>query len=118
MPKNPIKQFDDLILEHKWLAARTLLLSLGPLQAAHTVLAAMVWFDRCADERDWELFNENLAGLYPSEDIPEWCQMPEDEHQAAGGCWGILHGEIASKGRDHCGDCEYHLKPDETISHE
>ena len=39
--------------------------------------------------------------------IPSWCYMPLDEHFCAGGCWGILYGEVARKGKEHCKTCEY-----------
>ena len=44
---------------------------------------------------------------YSPEDIPQWCHMPMDEHRCAGGCWGIWHGEVARKGREHCEECDY-----------
>lgn len=64
MNKNPIKQLDELIIENDWAKARALLSSMTPLQAAHAVLTTMVWIDRTADDKDWELFNENLADTY------------------------------------------------------
>ena len=39
--------------------------------------------------------------------VPSWCYMPPDEHLCAGGCWGILYGEVAQKGKEYCKTCEY-----------
>jgi len=105
--KNPVEQLDNLITENSWIEARVLMQSLTPLQATHTVLAAMLWSDRTSTNKDWEFFNYNLSGMYQLADVPTWCSMPEHEHQIAGGCWGILHGEVDTKGQAHCLDCEY-----------
>ena len=108
MQKNPIEQLDQLISHGKWIEARKLLVSLSPLQAVHAVLTAIHQHECIADEVDWNAFNQHLMGAYPPANIPEWCQMPEDEHhQCVGGCWGILHGEVVKKGKEHCLSCEY-----------
>ena len=111
MQKNPIEQLDNLISHEEWPEARKLLLALSPLQATHAVLAAIHWADCVASPEEWKLFRHYLSGRYPPEQIPAWCQMPEEEHQCAGGCWGILHGEVAQKGREHCLSCEYNCDP-------
>lgn len=106
------KQLDEAICARDWMTARTLLTSLPPLSAVQLTLAAIFSFCATAEDREWEDFLENLCGNYPPKDIPSWCRMPMDEHQIAGGCWGISHGIVATEGRRHCGDCEYHSKPD------
>ena len=114
MHQNPVKKLDELIIQNDWTGARELLLSLKPLQAAQVTLAAMLYIDRTADNKDWELFNQNLTAIYPPEDIPTWCQMPDQGHYTAGGCWGILHGQVITDGRHHCKNCEYYYN--DTIS--
>lgn len=48
--------------------------------------------------------------MYSLDQVPLWCHMHPDEHQCAGGCWGISYGEVAKKGEAHCMTCEYHIK--------
>ena len=40
--------------------------------------------------------------------IPTWCLMSQDEHECAGGCWGISSGQQPAKGEDYCRECEYY----------
>jgi hypothetical protein len=49
---------------------------------------------------------DTATGKESRYEIPEWCCMPLDEHLCAGGCWGILVGNVAREGLDYCCRCE------------
>ena len=109
MQKNPIEKLDAMISHEEWAEARALLLSLDPLQAAHTAMMALSK-SNTASPKKWELFNQYLSGKYLPGCIPTWCQMPQEEHSICGGCWGILYCEVAKKDKTHCESCEYIAK--------
>lgn len=47
--------------------------------------------------------------MYSLDQVPSWCYMHPNEHQACGGCWGISYGNVARDGEKHCLTCEYHV---------
>jgi hypothetical protein len=51
--------------------------------------------------------NYQNRSTYAVSEIPDWCVFSMEEHSIGGGCWGILYGEVAKKGIDHCKNCEY-----------
>lgn len=62
--------------------------------------------------------NKTIRQSYPMTEVPNWCKMSPEEHQDnVGGCWGIASGEVARKGTDHCGPCEYLEKNDVQNTH-
>lgn len=44
---------------------------------------------------------------YTHEEIPQWCKMPQPEHQAFGGCWLIALGDVQTAGKRACEQCEH-----------
>ena len=40
--------------------------------------------------------------------VPQWCQMPDEEHQCLNGCWGISYGLVQAQGAGYCLTCEYY----------
>jgi len=45
---------------------------------------------------------------YPPESVPAWRLLTEADHRdGMGGCWSILHGEVARTGGRCCDTCEY-----------